>query len=314
MQTLADGLRSTHPNPFWRQPEAEFDAEVAAAPAHLATLSDSDARAEVMRLTAGIDGHTGVYLSEAGFHLYALHLYRFGDDVDVIAATDPALVGAQVVRIGGTPIAAAVDAVAPYSPFDNAATIELVVPTLLVTPEVLHAAGVVDDIDAPAFVVRLADGTERTIDPEQLTWDEYTTQVDPRPIGMTKLASLPALARIDEAFWTTVLDDTPAAGGPTLYMQYNQVVRQSGSTSIDQMAEEIEVMLDAGDIARGWSSTCVTTRVATTVPTPRCSACSPRTPSSSSRSRWSCSSDDRRSPQGCCSQPSCSSRRRRADR
>ncbi len=243
MQVLGEGIRRIHPNPFWRQPETEFDASLAAAPQRLAALGDNDARAEVMRLTARIDGHTGVYLAEAGFHLYAVHLYTFGDDIDIVAAADPTLVGATVLSIDGMPTADAVDAVTPYSPFDNAATIELVVPALLATPEVLHAAGVIDDVDAPHYIVRLTDGTERTIDPEQLSWDEFAARIDSRPIGMAKMASVPSLARIDEPFWTTVMDPVAPGAGQTLYLQYNEVVRQSGSTSIEQLADTIDTML-----------------------------------------------------------------------
>ncbi len=248
MQVLGDGIRRIHPNPFWRQSQAEFDASLAAAPAHLAVLDDADARAEVMRLTAHIDGHTGVYLGEVGFHLYAIHLYRFGDDIAIIAAADPALVGATVLSIDGVPTSAAASAVTPYSPFDNAATIELVVPTLLTTPEVLHAAGVIDDVDAPHYLVRLTNGTEQTIDPAQLSWDQFMV-TDPRPIGMTKIAAIPALARIDDPFWTTELDTAPA-GGHTLYLQYNEVVDTSGSKSIGQLADEIDTTLSSGRITR----------------------------------------------------------------
>ena len=120
LQVLSDGVRDLHPNPFWRQPEVEFDAALAAAPERLATMSDADARAEVMRLTARIDGHTGVYLGEVGFHLYDVHLYDFGGEFAIIAAGDPTLIGATVLRIGGMPVAAAAEAVTPYSPFDNA--------------------------------------------------------------------------------------------------------------------------------------------------------------------------------------------------
>lgn len=248
MQALGDGLRRIHPNPFWRQSEAEFDASLAAAPEHLAALDEADARAEVMRLTAGIDGHSGVYLSDAKFHLYAIHLYEFGGDFAIITAPDPTLIGATVQSINGVPIADAATAVTPYSPFDNASTVRLVVPTLLTTPEVLHAAGVIDDVEAPHYVVRLIDGTERTIDPEQLSWDEFTVS-DPRPIGMTKIASIPGLARLDEPFWTTVFDTGPD-GGQTLYVQYNEVVDSSGSTSIGRLAADIDSTLLDGETTR----------------------------------------------------------------
>ena len=250
MEALGAGIRRIHPKPFWRQSETEFDASLEAAPERLAALSDNDARAEVMRLMAKIDGHTGVYLDEVGFHLYAIHLYAFGDAIHIIAASDPALFGATVLSIDGMPTAAAIEAVTPYSPFDNAATIELVVPALLATPEVLHAAGVIDDADAPHYIVRLTDGTERTIDPEQLSWDEFAANLDPRPIGMARIASIPSLARVDEPFWTTVLDGNAQDGGQTLYLQYNEVVRNSGSESIDQLADEIGTTLDSGSITR----------------------------------------------------------------
>lgn len=248
MHALGEGVRRIHPNPFWRQPEAEFDASLAAAPEHLAALDDDDARAEVMRLTARIDGHSGVYLNDAGFHLYDIHLYDFDGHFAIIAAPDPTLVGATVERIGGMPIADAAAAVAPYSPFDNASTIELVVPTLLTTPEVLHAAGVIDDTNTPSYLVRLADGSERTLDPGQLSWDEFLA-VDPNPIGMTKISSMPSLARLDEPFWTTMFDTTPT-GSQTLYLQYNEAVRASPSGTIDQLADEIDTALDGGQIAR----------------------------------------------------------------
>jgi hypothetical protein len=249
MQYLADAIRRVHPNPFWRQSEAEFDASLQAAPEHLATLGDSDARAEVMRLMAGIDGHSGVYLGEAGFHLYAIYLYNFGDTMNVIASPDPALFGSTALSINGTPIADAIAAVEPYSPFDNASTVKLLVPTLLATPEVLHAAGVIDDVTTPNILLRLTDGTERTLNPEQLSWEEYVA-IDPKPVGMTKIASIPMLARIDEPFRTTVLDYTSPADGRVLYLQYNEVVAQSGATSIRQLALEIETALDGGDISR----------------------------------------------------------------
>lgn len=248
LQVLADGVRDLHPNPFWRQPEDEFDAALAAAPGRLADMSDAEARAEVMHLTSQIDGHTGVYLGEAGFHLYDIHLYDFEGELAVIAAGDPTLVGATVLRIGKMSAADAAAAVAPYSSYDNAATVRLVVPTLLTTPEVLHAGGVIEDVGSPQYVVRLVDGTERTVDPAQLTWTEFLTN-DPRPIGMTKNATIPALARIDEPYWTTELPTGPD-GGQTLYFQYNEVVSTSDATTIDQLANEIDAAMRSTTFTR----------------------------------------------------------------
>ncbi|CAN0507648.1 unnamed protein product, partial [Phaeothamnion confervicola] len=154
-----------------------------------------------------------------------------------------ALFGATVVSISGTPIAEAITAVTPWSPYDNAATIDLVVPMLLMTPEVLRAADVVDDLASPQFVLRLVDGSERTIDPAQLTWAEFIDQIDPTPIGMGQIESIPSMARVAEPFWTEVL-------GSTMVMHYNAVTRSSGSTNISTVADEIDDALSNGSAER----------------------------------------------------------------
>ena len=64
-----------------------------------------------------------------------------------------------------------------------------------------------------------------------------------------RFAAIPALARIDEPFWTTELDTAPD-GGHTLYLQYNEVVGTSGSKSIGQLADEIDTTLSSGRITR----------------------------------------------------------------
>ena len=110
----------------------------------------------------------------------------------------------------------------------------------------LRAAGVIDDVDAPRYVVRGIDGTVRTIDPGQRSWDEAVAR-DPRPIGMTKIASVPSLARIDEPFWTAVMT---AGDDQVLYLQYNEVVRASGSSTITELAHAIDKALSAGDVTR----------------------------------------------------------------
>ena len=163
MEALGDGIRRIHPNPFWRQSEAEFDASLEAAPEHLAALSDNDARAEVMRLTARIDGHTGVYLGEVGFHLYAIHLYAFGDDIHIIAASDPAMFGATVLSIDGMPSAAAPDD-ADDSGADAGEAAKVAAAVGGGTPEA--AAGDGDDVpaDDPIMALMAAAYAERSPD------------------------------------------------------------------------------------------------------------------------------------------------------
>ena len=116
MEALGDGIRRIHPNPFWRQSEAEFDASLEAAPEHLAALGDNDARAEVMRLTATIDGHTGVYLGEVGFHLYAIHLYVGLIEIQIVTQHDRGALPAWKLGQGATQPIAVVNGVQSVGP------------------------------------------------------------------------------------------------------------------------------------------------------------------------------------------------------
>ena len=54
-----------------------------------------------------------------------------------------------------------------------------------------------------------------------------------------------ALARRDEPFWWTTLDH-----GRVLYLQYNQVVRTSGDTSLGTVVDELRTRIDRGGIRR----------------------------------------------------------------
>jgi Peptidase family S41 len=243
METLATFMRVFHPDPFWRVSEAVFDAELAAAPGRLAAMDGVEATVEVMRLAALIDGHTGVYPFEAGFGLYTMRFYLFPDGIHVVAADDPELVGARVTSIGGTPIDEAMERVRPYASHDNEATIDLVVPMLLMTPEVLVATGIVDDADRPGFELETVAGDRARVDPPIVDWDTFIARNDGAPLGLPKLPEPLSLSRRDEPFWWTTL---PGPDGPVLYLQYNQVRPTSGELTIQDAADAVVAGLDDG--------------------------------------------------------------------
>jgi hypothetical protein len=240
MRALSDGVRAIHPDPFWRQSEAEFDAAIAAAPRQLATMPPPLAAATVMRLTAGVDGHSGVYPFEVGFHAVALHLYDFGGAIHVVDAPDPGLIGLEVVAIDDTPIGDAIAAVVPYAAHDNDTTICVVVPMLLGTPEVLQAAGVARFDDGITYVLRAPDGVTSAVTPEALTWGEFDEQLGGIPVGLPADDRMMSLARRDEAFWWEPLD------ADTVYLQYNSVVASSGGVTINDITHGVGRALDAG--------------------------------------------------------------------
>lgn len=245
MAVLADGVRRLHPNPFWRMKESDFDAALAEAPRRLAPLGRDDAAAEVMALAADIDGHSGVYPFEAGFGLYALHLYRFSDGIAVANADDPTLIGARVISVGGVPIEDAAASVDRFGARDNDSTPDVVVPMLLMTPEVLHAAGIVTDRVRPGYLVELADGERRTIQPEIISWAEFDRRWGGVPVGLPVRADVRSMARRLEPFWWEVLPGTTVA-----YLQYNQTIRASAATTLASLVDELAGALQRGEIDR----------------------------------------------------------------
>ena len=108
----------------------------------------------LFRLTALIDGHSGIFPAQLGYHLYALRLYHFTDGYFVLDGPDPSAIGGQLVAINDTPVEDAVRLVTPLASHDNDKSIDVVVPMLLMTPEMLDGLGIVNDIAKPHFDVR----------------------------------------------------------------------------------------------------------------------------------------------------------------
>ena len=207
-------LPKVHLNPYWRTSEASFRADALALAERMPTYSRSRQYAELMRLMARIDGHTGVYPFEAGFHLYRLRLYTFSDGVFVLAAPGhPELVGGRVVRIGATPTDEALRRVAPFSARDNEMTVKVVAPMLLVTPEVLDAAG----ISGP-FAIATAKG-EVTFNPATTDWNGFADDPGGIPVGLPQDNRLLFLKHRNRRAWWTWLAERRA-----LYLQENQVL------------------------------------------------------------------------------------------
>ena len=179
-------MRAIHPNPFWRTTEAEWQAQLAAAKEVLPTLSRRQAEMVLFRLTALIDGHSGIFPAQLGYHLYALRLYHFTDGYFVLDGPDPSAIGGQLVAINDTPVEDAVRLVTPLASHDNDKSIDVVVPMLLMTPEMLDGLGIVNDIAKPHFDVRRADGSEVVLDPEMLDWDPYIARFGGVPVGLPK--------------------------------------------------------------------------------------------------------------------------------
>lgn len=240
-------VRATHPNPFWRLDEASWVASLDGAPARLAAMSPDDATAEVVKLTSQFDGHSGVYPFKVGFHLIDLHLYDFDDGIAVVATgPNPAdLLGARLVTINDVAVAEAIRRVSAYAAHDNPTTLRVVWPMMLMTPEILHASGVLPTGQPVRLRLELVDGTTRAIEPGTLDWNAWMAQFGTYPVGLPSDARLLSLSRRDAAFWSQIL-----APSTTAYVQYNEVRASSGNTTLRQFADDLAAKLADGAVTK----------------------------------------------------------------
>ena len=228
LDVLLEGIETHHSDPWYAISEEDFRDEAEALAQRLGDLDDDGRLVELMRLTALLgerDGPSGIYpldpTHDRELSLYPLRLYRFADELVVVAAADESLVGARVERIAGTPAAEVEQLVAPLVPADNDWSRASRVPHFALVAEVLHGLGVTESARDATFTFRLPDGSEREETLVPVTASEYANAYPDIFIAMVP-PSLPErpepayLGRRMEQLWWAKLD-----GGRALYIGYN---------------------------------------------------------------------------------------------
>jgi hypothetical protein len=209
LDAFVSGLERVHPNPYWREPRADFRRRVDALRTSLPTMTTPQARIALVELAALIDGHTAVYPTDLGFTYYAIRLYEFADGIHVIGLPSrKEAVGGTLVGIGGVDVREAMRRVTPLVSHDNDQTVRERRPLNLVNVESLAGTGLVTDAAHPSFRVRTAAGTELTIDPPVVSWEAYQQFMGGFPLGLPHRA---------DPIWSKEV----APG--VLYVQYNAV-------------------------------------------------------------------------------------------
>ncbi|HKJ37931.1 MAG TPA: hypothetical protein VJ972_04090, partial [Anaerolineales bacterium] len=244
-------LRETHPDPFYRVSEEEYLRSIDDLKTSLPSMTDEQIIVELARIVAFIDGHSTINtLGEpVNFHIYPLRTFLFSDGVFIVGAQEPFenMTGGKIIQIGKLPIADVLDAVTPLIPHDNPMTIQLSAPSWIMRPQVLLALGIIESSDNPQITIEMPDGTQQTINPAPVDWNDYREWARGDEFGNGPVFGLPErpeplyLSRAgSESFWTTYLEDSG-----TLYIQYNRV--QSG---IGTLTREIQEILDQQDVER----------------------------------------------------------------
>ena len=99
-----------------------------------------------------------------GFRRFPVLTYVFSDGVYIRSAREKYrdIVGARVVSIGKKPIKEAMEAVRPLVPWENEQFFISEIPYFLSCPEVLHAQGVIDNLQETTLLIE-QNGKQRTV-------------------------------------------------------------------------------------------------------------------------------------------------------
>jgi len=228
---LVDRIATSHPDPWFGTGESAFRAAAAALAERLPTLAPEGQIVEVMRLVAmiGADGRNGHMLAlpdaPPGSHRLPVGFHLFADGLHVVEADTARaeLVGARVDRIGGMPVADALDRLRPLVNRDNPHTVDWLLPLLLESPTILAGAGVVADPARVDLGVVLPDGRAETVTVEPARTEPYADLLEafvslrlPQRDGLTWLSDQ------ETELWTE-----PMAEADALYVQYNTIWESS---------------------------------------------------------------------------------------
>ena len=155
LRLLATEMPRRHKNLFHQMTREQFDAAVKKLDERLPSLQRYQVIVEIMRLVAMVgDGHTGLD-GNPGFRSYPIMLYDFADGLFVVAADreHAEAVGGRVVKIGQASVEQAMKAVSEIISRDNEMGIKATAPLLLTRPEVLHALGLISDMEQTPYIV-----------------------------------------------------------------------------------------------------------------------------------------------------------------
>ncbi|RXT46282.1 hypothetical protein B6S44_26020 [Bosea sp. Tri-44] len=225
---------------FTAQTRVAFDQAIAAIETRAGDLDRAGLAMAAAKAVAFADnGHTNVLglAGDYGFNAVPIRLGWLADGLFVIAADEERrhLLGGQVLVVNGRATAALVETLRRYvgGPANLAREF---VPNLLISPELLHAAGLAETANGSTFEIRLADGSAASVDlaAEAARHPPLTSQswpkrnlspaVEARPARWRHVldgVALPAyLSGPDRNYW----HDYPAAD--LLYVQINRVADQ----------------------------------------------------------------------------------------
>ncbi|MBI3715897.1 MAG: hypothetical protein HY255_07890 [Betaproteobacteria bacterium] len=164
IQSFAANVRSVHPDPNGITRGAEWQSLLAHIIANAGQKSDKANLVACLQLAVLMrDEHTQVSIAAAGLAQTPVRFASAADGYWVQQASDPALLGARLLAIDGTPIANIKERSKAFIPAATAAAYNNLTATLLHQAELLWLAGIGLSGSQSNYLLKDLTGVERTV-------------------------------------------------------------------------------------------------------------------------------------------------------
>jgi hypothetical protein len=256
---MAEEMPKRHKNLFHTTSRQEFENAVTRLDERIPSLARHQIIVEMARIVARVgDGHTNIAPTrdpKIGFRTYPIQLYLFQDGLYIRAARreHADIVGARVVRIGKVPAEQAYSSIREMIGRDNEMDAKFFAPFLLSMPEVLHALGLIEDMENAEFVLE-RDGKQgavhlRPLGPAQMMAHDTDESWMARPdwVDARDTATQPTplwLRDPQNKFWFEYLPESRA-----IYVQFNQVGDKKEET-VEAFSRRVLAFVDANPVER----------------------------------------------------------------
>ncbi len=219
---FATRMEQVHYDLYGVTSREDFTQAVADLKSNIPSLQDHEIIVALQQIVATVgDGHTVVRRPREGklaFRRYPLVLNEYTDGVfaQLAAPQLASAVGAKVIGIGSASVQEAYDAVAQICSVDNAMGVRASVPRYFVVPEILHALGLIEDMENAPLKLEKPNG------------EQFTVYLKPSPLGpIDQLVKARDGAEAPTPLWLKTQDDNYwyeyVEEEKLVYFQYNAV-------------------------------------------------------------------------------------------
>ena len=240
-------IEQVHPDPFLRQPEATFRAEVEAVRSAIPELDDASFHVALLRLLSSLqDAHCGMWMCSSCPHAMRCLPASFDEGVFAIACNPDHmdLLGARIVSINGHSSEHVLDRCGEVIPASNTHRTRHRAPDLIMRPSLLRGLGLAEHADRITVEFELPGGDLvtrefRTEGFDGDSWYHVLRNMEDLPATIH-----PQLHESGAPYWWMYLPDDRM-----VYLQYN-AVQTHDEYPFDEMVEEFLARIDRDDVAR----------------------------------------------------------------